>query len=273
MHHASTHNIIDTTNSDSCINKRTTMKTTLLSLSAISIASASTIRGQVKRKKAEQIPLPDTSCLRKAVDACEQELSSDGNSNCIWCQTSEDEGGCFSNRDAKNLIEMLGQSCPNYTESIVEANPPDFNCFHNAWNGDNAEDTCSESKAKDDSQCVWCQTEDDVSGACLSNQEALIANGKFDLTCPLSVYVEPAEKKVKQGIPDVNCFKAAWIAENAETACGESQDKDGQACVWCQTDRDQAGACLSRAESGVADGQFGLKCPSDFVSSNPLDSK
>ena len=93
-----------------------------------------------------------------------------------------------------------------------------------------------------------------------------MANGQFGLTCPLDIYIQPAEDeakdKVKAKLPDVNCFKAAWVAENAETACGESKDKSGSDCVWCQTDGDAAGACLSRPEAGMANGQFGLKCPS-----------
>mmetsp|Transcript_10782 Transcript_10782/g.23887 ORF Transcript_10782/g.23887 Transcript_10782/m.23887 type:complete len:207 (-) Transcript_10782:200-820(-) len=205
-------------------------------------------------------------------------MSSDGMSNCIWCQTKEDGGICLSDGDAKSAVEIMGVTCPNYTNSLaLEATrtPPDFNCFHSAWDGDNAQVTCNESNAKDDSPCVWCSMADGgVAGACLSNDEAIMANGQFGLACPLDVYLEPAEETVKSGIPDVNCFKAAWVADNAELACGESKDKVGNPCVWCQTDGDKAGACLSRPEAGTGDGLFGLKCPSsdEAVLDEPLES-
>ena len=130
--------------------------------------------------------------------------------------------------------------------------------------GENAEVTCNESKAKDDSPCVWCSMADEgVAGACLSDEEAIVMNGQFDLSCPLNIYLEPAESTVKNGIPDVNCFKAAWVADNAEDACGESKDKGGDPCVWCKTDGDASGACLSKPEAGMTNGQFGLKCSSN----------
>lgn len=159
-------------------------------------------------------------------------------------------------------------SQPKFTSTqnldAVGASLPDFNCFHSAWDGENAETTCQESKAADDSPCVWCSMAEGGGspGACLSNEEAILSNGQFGLTCPLGIYLEPAKDKVESEMPDVNCFKAAWVAENAESACGESKDKDGDACVWCQTDADVAGACLSRTEAEMADGQFGLKCAS-----------
>jgi len=104
---------------------------------------------------------------------------------------------------------------------------------------------------------------DSAAGACLSNAEALVTDRKFGLTCPLDIYIEPAKEKVKTSLPDLNCFKAAWNAVNAEIACGQSNASDGSACVWCQTNQDKEGVCLSRPEAGMAVGQFNLKCPSD----------
>lgn len=235
------------------------MKTFLISLSvSVRIAIASTLRGQVD-ETSKQLTQPDAACLRKSntIDVCEKMTSSDGINNCVWCQTKQDKGVCLSNNDAKSAVELMGVPCPNYTNSLaLQAALPDFNCFRQ-----NAEATCNESMAKDSSPCVWCSI-GGVAGACLSNPEAIVANGQFGLACPLEIYIEPAENKVKRGIPDVNCFKAAWVAENAESACGESKDKDGGACVWCQTDGDAMGACLSSFEAGLADGHLELKCPS-----------
>ncbi|KAL7541251.1 hypothetical protein ACHAWF_006887 [Thalassiosira exigua] len=139
----------------------------------------------------------------------------------------------------------------------LSASLPDFKCFVQS-----TEDNCQGSTATDGSHCVWCSMSGSgVAGACLSAEEATMANGQFSLSCPLEAYAEVVEKEVKGDIPDFNkidfnCFKAAWVAENAETACGESKD-----CVWCQTNGDAAGACLSSYEAEFANGQFGLACP------------
>ena len=65
-------------------------------------------------------------------------------------------------------------------------------------------------------------------------------------------------------LPDVKCFMAAWNADNAETTCGVSQDKDGNACMWCpmQGTEDRAGACVSKAEAESKWASYlYLKCP------------
>ncbi|KAL3771473.1 hypothetical protein ACHAW5_006156 [Stephanodiscus triporus] len=254
------------------------MKFLLVSLFAI-VASVSALRGGPVKETPRLTP-PDASCFKKAntVDVCEQEASSDGTGNCVWCQTKGDDGICISRANARDVVEIMRIPCPNYTDpredSIVDVaatrttalpTPPDFSCFHSMWDGENAKITCGESRAKDDSPCVWCSAgggdHDDAAGACLSNDEAIMVNGKYGLTCPSMDYLYPAEDVIRTGIPDVNCFKAAWVADDAETACGGSKDASGNDCVWCRTSGDVAGVCLSRPESSMADGQFGLTCP------------
>mmetsp|Transcript_39628 Transcript_39628/g.82793 ORF Transcript_39628/g.82793 Transcript_39628/m.82793 type:complete len:255 (-) Transcript_39628:157-921(-) len=232
---------------------------------SIASASASTLRGKIEEVPKE-LPSPDASCFRKFNTAhfCEKNVSSDGSGNCVWCQAKDDGGVCLSNNDAQNAVELIGLPCPNYANVAVGTKPPDFNCFHAAWNGENAQDTCNGSRATDSSPCIWCSMDEGVvAGACLSSEEAIAANGKFGLTCPMTMYLKPAENAVKKGLPDVNCFKAAWSADNAESACAASKDKAGEPCAWCQTDGDAMGACLSKLEAGMANGQFGLKCPSN----------
>lgn len=72
---------------------------------------------------------------------------------------------------------------------------------------------------------------------------------------------ETTTMRLQDTLPDFNCFRAAWIAENAETACNSSNANDGSSCVWCQTKGDAMGACVSSLEAGYANGQFGLTCP------------
>ena len=259
------------------------MKFQLFFLSTI-IASGAALRGGGPRDEPLK-PLfpPDAFCFKQAntVDACEGRPSSDGSGNCVWCQTKEDGGMCLSWTNARDIVEIMGVPCPNYTDppreedDIVDVTattrttglptPPDFNCFHSAWDRENAKVTCRESRAKDDSPCVWCSVggddDDGVAGACLSNDEAIAVSGKYGLTCPSMSYLYPAEDVIQGGIPDVSCFKAAWVADDAEKACGVSNDASGNDCVWCKTSGDVAGVCLSRPESGMANGQFGLTCP------------
>lgn len=155
--------------------------------------------------------------------------------------------------------EPLEESPSPASNVVTGTQPPDFNCFRAAWDGANARATCDESKASDSSSCVWCSMAGGgAAGACLSSEEAVAADGKFGLDCPVRIDWESAEEG---GFPDVNCFKAAWVADNAESACGKSKDNAGDQCVWCQTDGDVMGACLSKPEASMADGQFGLKCP------------
>mmetsp|Transcript_45069 Transcript_45069/g.94504 ORF Transcript_45069/g.94504 Transcript_45069/m.94504 type:complete len:326 (+) Transcript_45069:298-1275(+) len=236
------------------------MRSILVCLS-VSIVSASTLRGPANKEASKQprFSALDTSCFREShsLNACEQALSSDGRSTCVWCDIDEFGGVCLSTNYARNSLAMMGMHCTNYANAVVGTQPPDFNCLRSSL----GESTCIESKSKDDSPCVWCSMADgDASGGCFSNKEAIMANGTFGLTCPLSIYLEPAKDIVKKKSPDVNCVKAAWVADDAETACGDSTDKGGEPCIWCQAG-DVAGACLSNAEAETVNGQFGLSCP------------
>lgn len=249
------------------------MKFLIISLSA-TIVGGSVLRGGPAEKAPERLAPPDASCLgTDDIDECEGLLSSEGTSNCVWC---EGEGVCLSRANLMDMLHVMGVACNRYTDtreidnvdapnSMGLPTPPDFNCFHSAWDGENAKVTCGESRAGDDSPCVWCSVgsndDDEMAGACLSNDEAIAINGKYGLTCPSINYLSPVEDAIRGGIPDVNCFKAAWVAEDAETACEVSKDASGNDCVWCKTEGDVAGVCLSMPESSMANGQFGLTCP------------
>ena len=72
---------------------------------------------------------------------------------------------------------------------------------------------------------------------------------KVGLRCPSEmdtdeISLETSEDPAQLGdaLPDFNCFRAAWIADNAETACSTTQANDGSDCVWCQSDA--MGACV-----------------------------
>ena len=113
-------------------------------------------------------------------------------------------------------------------------------------------------------------------GACLSHAQALLTDGTFGLSCPALTHgQETADTAVEESTavrergggsvwPDVHCFEAAWDADNAETACGTSTDRDGSACVWCPMlgMQDKAGACLSTKEAASPYASFlHLTCP------------
>ena len=232
------------------------------------LTSASTLRGQVKEATiipiGLDIPMPDSACFTTShtADTCQGATASDG-TDCVWCIVNEpDVGACLSKSEASSAAQFLGLSCQKKSAAL-EIFLPDFNCFQAALDGDNAEVTCNESHANDGSPCVWCSVDGELAGACLSNSEASIANGQFGLSCPIDhLDLSKDNLMTEFQLPDVNCFKAAWVADNAEVACGKSKASDGSSCVWCSTQGDIAGACLSHSEASMATGQFGLSCPS-----------
>ena len=159
-------------------------------------------------------------------------------------------------------------------------NPPDSSCFKKA----NTVDVCEGIPSVDGfGNCVWCQTTPEA-GICVSRENAKDITQVMGIPCPKLGFKLLATARAQQtlvttkidthedmqhvmdvitngAIPDVNCFKSAWSAENAETTCNTTKDTSGKDCVWCQTTGDVAGVCLSAQESGMANGQFGLTCP------------
>lgn len=160
-------------------------------------------------------------------------------------------------------------------------NPPDSSCFKKA----NTVDICEGVPSVDGfGNCVWCQTTTDA-GICVSRENAKDLTQVMGIPCPklgfklladargapklLTKIDSPEDMQhvvnviANGAVPDVNCFKSAWSAENAETTCNSTKDTSGKDCVWCQTTGDVAGVCLSAQESGMANGQFGLTCPNN----------
>lgn len=95
---------------------------------ALTIALASTqvsgdsLRGATEAGTVNQLGHADVHCNRKEYTAatCSDATSSDG-SNCVWCQTKEDEGACLSNSDAEKVINLFGMACPDYTALLEKA--------------------------------------------------------------------------------------------------------------------------------------------------------
>jgi hypothetical protein len=84
--------------------------------------SADSLRGATEAGTLNQLGQADVHCNRKEYTAttCSDAASSDG-SNCVWCQTKEDEGACLSNTDADKVINLFGMACPDYTALLEEA--------------------------------------------------------------------------------------------------------------------------------------------------------
>lgn len=96
---------------------------------ALTIALAATqvsgdsLRGAIREAGTlNQLGQADVHCNRKEYTAttCSDATSSDG-SNCVWCQTKEDEGACLSTTDADTVITLFGMACPDYTVLLEEA--------------------------------------------------------------------------------------------------------------------------------------------------------
>jgi hypothetical protein len=102
-----------------------TMKFTTFALTialAATQVSADSLRGAAEAGTLNQLGQADVHCNRKDYTAttCSDATSSDG-SNCVWCQTKEDEGACLSTTDADKVINLFGMACPDYTALLEEA--------------------------------------------------------------------------------------------------------------------------------------------------------
>jgi hypothetical protein len=258
----------------------------LFTKSALAIALAATttavnaesLRGPVVQSTLDQIPSPDVHCNKKSHDSsnCSGVKSSNGD-HCVWCQVKKNEGACLSQNDADYAMNLFNIPCPEYAQ-LLEAqkeekkltiDTPDFMCMLATIGGEQA---CDQISASDGSNCVWC-TGSHAPSACLSTKDAVFADDKFGLSCP-SVNIEDViteevevsdQPDIDPGMFDLKCFMAAWNAENAEEACGTTEADDGSKCVWCQTEGDSMGACLHSKQAEIADGKYGLSCPSEKV--------
>mmetsp|Transcript_25565 Transcript_25565/g.38061 ORF Transcript_25565/g.38061 Transcript_25565/m.38061 type:complete len:264 (-) Transcript_25565:117-908(-) len=253
----------------------------LFSKSTLAIALAATattvtaesLRGPVVQSTLDQLPSPDIHCNKKAHDSsnCSSVESSTGD-NCVWCQVKENEGACLSQDDAGYVMDLFNLPCPEYAQLLEEGKKPvetpDFMCMLASIGGEQA---CEQVTASDGSNCVWC-TGTHAPSACLSTKDAKIADDKFGLSCPSvneDVTTEEVEvsdqPNIDPGMIDTTCFMAAFNAENAEEACGTTEAQDGSQCVWCETQGDTMGACLHSKQAEIADGKYGLSCPSEKV--------
>ena len=255
----------------------------LFSKSALAIAlvattatvNAESLRGPVVQSTLDKLPSPDIHCNKKSHDSsnCSSAKSSAGDS-CVWCQVQLNEGACLSQDDAGYVMDLFGLPCPEYSkllemeEESSENDRPDILCMFASIGG---EQTCEQMSAADGSQCVWC-TGTHAASVCLSKKDAVFADDQFGLSCPtveVDATVEEVEVKdqpsIDPGMVDFTCFMAAWNADNAEEACGATKAEDGSQCVWCQTEGDAMGACLQSKQAEIADGKYGLSCPSEKV--------
>lgn len=248
-------------------------KTTLaIALAATATTvTAESLRGPVVQSTLDQLSSPDVHCNKKSHDSsnCSSAKSSTGD-NCVWCQVKEKEGACLSQGDAGYVMNLFNLPCPDYDQLLEEqkdmkltGDTPDFMCMLATIGGEPA---CEQISDSDGSNCVWC-TGSHAPNACLSKKDAVFANDKFGLSCPtVDEDVTTEEVEVSDIDPDMidfTCFMAAWNAENAEEACGSTEASDGSQCVWCETEGDAMGACLQSKQAEIADGKYGLSCPSE----------
>ena len=95
-----------------------------IALAATQVSADSSLRGASSAEAGtlNQLGQADVHCNRKEYTAttCSDATSSDG-SNCVWCQTKEDEGACLSITDAGKVINLFGMACPDYTALLEKA--------------------------------------------------------------------------------------------------------------------------------------------------------
>ena len=119
--------------------------TTLAITLALAVtASADTLRGATNTATLDQLSSPDLHCNRKAhsADNCSDAVSSDG-SNCVWCQTSEEQGACLSTSDAETVLNLFNLPCPAYSDLLEEEEEDssmDEDEEESSWDEDEDED-------------------------------------------------------------------------------------------------------------------------------------
>uniref|UniRef100_A0A7S1ZEV9 Uncharacterized protein n=1 Tax=Ditylum brightwellii TaxID=49249 RepID=A0A7S1ZEV9_9STRA len=136
----------------------------------------------------------------------------------------------------------------------------DKTCFIAAWNADNAEEACAAAKDHKGEPCLWCYTEGDAMGACLSSDEAdMISQVPVigeKMTCP----DKAVEVSAAFSLPDMACVMVN-IGDADADVCAGTNDDSGSPCTWCSYQ--DKGMCMGSAMADSAKevvGDFGVTC-------------
>jgi len=129
---------------------------------------------------------------------------------------------------------------------------PDFSCFKQVWNSNDADKDCPSKKDKEGKSCVWCGSSPSMgkmfakAGACVTTKQTSFLEQK-GMSCAaeatdnvILATTDYNDQKLKEELmdfgfhmPDISCVKQVWKSETATTDCASKKDTNGGACVWC----------------------------------------
>ena len=203
----------------------------------------------------EESDVWDPTCLMVGFqggdeDTCENAQDQNGNP-CVWCDNGEDTstGVCMTYDQSSVMSQWL--TCHNTDIDIffyaVES-PMDPTCLAAGYQGDDAEETCHSTNDEDGNACVWCAGPSPNMGVCLSPDQAAIA-GQW-LTCEDPSVVEE-EEEIIQSPMDPTCIVVGFQGGDKDT-CENTEDQDGNPCVWCDGGDASTGICLTSDQASIA---------------------
>jgi hypothetical protein len=158
-------------------------------------------------------------------------------------------GVCLNDEAVKDAEGSYWVDCSGTVGKPIDdvANPLDPQCLAAGMGSDDAQSVCDATLDSDGTPCVWC----DVAGSyglCLSSDAADSA-GKY-LTCDKRA--EDSSVSAIKSPLDPTCVVASFNGDDAKDTCHDTQDIDGNPCVWCVGPSPNMGVCLSSDQAQMA---------------------
>jgi len=184
----------------------------------------------------------DVNCLAAgmgsddAQSVCDATLDSNG-SPCVWCDVAKSGYGlCLSSDAAESAGQYL--TCDNTENVKAMPNPDDFaECLAHKEEGDCNSETCT-----------WCNTLAGF-GMCFSQDAMEIAKMYEPLfNCDKKEEIE--EGASAESPLDPTCLAAGFQGD--KDSCENTQDQDGNPCVWCDGGDASTGLCLTSDQASIA---------------------
>lgn len=179
-------------------------------------------------------------------EACKAAVDADGKP----CEYRTLQGAlnlCLTEEQAE-MGEQFGIECDEMHKHDEKVDLPDdfFECLQEFQEGD-----CRASS------CTWCNTQVGI-GFCLSTPAAEATKECTFFDCEYGTEKDVAiGEEQTTDILDPVCLAAGMNSDNAENDCENTNDTDGNACVWCDA-AGVFGLCLSSDQAEAA-GQY-LMC-------------
>jgi hypothetical protein len=177
----------------------------------------------------DQAPFDPKCLLAENQIDCDSTEDSSG-TLCVWCDAAGVFGLCLSSATAESVKQYL--QCDQKEDETPEISDF-FDCFTY-----NDRDECNK-------ECTWCSTPVGF-GMCFSDDAVQVAKMYgpfFDCDSSASAVEDPL---------DTSCIGASFAGDDAKDTCHDTQDMDGNPCVWCASPSPNVGLCLCADQADMA---------------------